>query len=291
MTANRELDRQALEGTPVSRTLPIPTLPLPTLVEPSRTGRLIGLLGLVAAALYEYLFLEFPLGRLDQRASFVSELSARDQPWHRLFESFDKTSGVLIVVLAYGLWLAVPAGRAVTAGCWSLAGFGLSTLGVGLLPMDCAISASRTCELNDELGRVSWMHQGHTVVSVTASISSIAALLLLGRALRTRSGWAVAARGSVVVLPVVVLMDGVLAVLGLGWGRGETGTFAGGLYSFLGTFERIEILALTLWLAALAANLVYVSRGGVCLGRDENRTDDAVQVSGSAVQAPTGADR
>jgi len=163
---------------------PEPTQQLGTTYRASRRERwtprtrTAGWLGLVCAALYSYLMLEIPLGQVSMKTAFVSELSARDQPWHQLFEAFDITSGVLMVLIALALAKVVPAGRGPTWGWISVIGFGVSTLLVGSLPMDCAASMTKACALAETQGRVSWMHWGHEVFSVTATMSPTFTALL-----------------------------------------------------------------------------------------------------------------
>ena len=57
------------------------------------------ILGMFSAALYVYVLIEIVIGDVDRNVSFVSELSARDQPHHLLFQAFDATAGALIAVL------------------------------------------------------------------------------------------------------------------------------------------------------------------------------------------------
>ena len=223
--------------------------------------RTAGWLGLVCAALYSYLMLEVPLGRLDMPTSFVSELSARDQPWHQLFEAFDITSGVLMVLIALALANVVPAGRGPTWGWISLAGFGVSTTLVGSLPMDCAASMTRICAVDEMQRHFSWMHWGHEVFSVTATFSLVASMYLIGRRLRDVPGLRLAGHYTLVALPVVLLLCVPLTAYGLGLGVDlTTGAPIWRVHHFFGVYERIQINLAVGWLAVLGLCLLRVSR-------------------------------
>src|SRR4051794_28809069 len=222
-----------------------------------RIVQVAGISGMAGAITYSYLLLDLLLSSLDPRRAFVSEESARDQPWHQLFAAFDLTAGILIVVLGVGLLRARVPGGTFLAGTISLITFGASTIGVALLPLDCAPSASVACQLRENTGAVSWMHQGHTVVSVTASASVMLSLLLLGLSLRSRPRWRQAGRASLIVIGPVFALSAVLSAVGLGWGRSEgDGTPGGDARELLGVFERAEIMLVVGWLLILAWTLL-----------------------------------
>jgi hypothetical protein len=214
--------------------------------------RACAVLGLIGAALYLYLLTEVAIGDVDRHVSFVSELSARDQPHHLLFQAFDVSAGAFIVALGLGLSRGTPTGRVRTPGSLCVLGFGLATASVGLLPLDCAPSASRACSLNEQFGRVSLVHHLHTVASVLSTMTVIASLALLGWASRARPGWRPVAWFAAVALPVVSVLSTTLAVLGLGWGLDESTTAAAHVRALLGVGQRVELLIVAGWITVLS---------------------------------------
>jgi hypothetical protein len=223
------------------------------------------ILGMFSAALYVYVLVEIVIGDVDRSVSFVSELSARDQPHHLLFQAFDATAGALIAVLGVGLGLIqCPGGRRAGAGwrwgCRCMVGFGLATGAVACLPLDCAASASRACGLKEQSGRVSLVHQAHSVASVLSTVAVIASLAVLGWSSRARPGWRPVAWAAAAALPVVSVLSATLALLGLGWGLEGSETAGGHVRAVLGIGQRVELLVVAGWICVLSACLFRAAR-------------------------------
>jgi len=229
---------------------------------PARGVRCGAVLGLIGAACYVYLLVEVAIGDLDRTLSFVSELSARDQPHHLLFQAFDLAAGLLIAALGLGLHRGLPAGpgRAWGWGAGSVVAFGLATAAVGLLPLDCAASARRACALNEQSGRVSLVHHAHTAASVLTTLAVIASMGLLGWAARECPGWRPLTWYAATALPLVCVLSALLAVLGLGWRREGSTTTAAHLRAVLGVGQRLELLAVAGWITVLAVCLLRSGR-------------------------------
>ena len=199
---------------------------------------------------------------LDRNLSFVSELSSRDQPHHLLFQAFDLAAGLLIAALGLGLLRGLPTGPgwAWGWGSGSVVAFGLATTAVGLLPLDCAASASRACALNEQSGRVSLVHHAHTAASVLTTVAVIASMGLLGWAARECPGWRPLTWYAATALPLVCVLSALLAVLGLGWRREGSTTTAAHLRAVLGVGQRLELLAVAGWITVLAVCLLRSGR-------------------------------
>lgn len=233
----------------------------------TRRVAVCALLGLCGAALYVSAPVELVIGDLDRSVSFVSELSARDQPHHVLFQSFDVVAGVFFVALGVGLgrvgwWGRGRAGAGWRWGCRSVVGFGLATVTAACLPLDCAASASRTCELREGSGQVSAVHQAHSAASALSTLAVIAGLVLLGWSSRSRPGWRPATWAAALALPVISVLSAVLALLGLGWGLGDSETTGGHLRAVLGIAQRTEILVVSGWIGVLSACLLRAAATG-----------------------------
>lgn len=223
------------------------------------------LLGMFSAALYVYVLIEIVVGDVDRNVSFVSELSARDQPHHLLFQAFDATAGALIAVLGVGLGLVRrPVGQRAGAGwrwgCCCVVGFGLATGAVACLPLDCAASASLACGLKEQSGRVSLVHHAHSVASVLSTVAAIASVALLGWSSRGRPGWRPVAWAAAAAFPVVSVLSATLALLGLGWGLEDSETAGGHLRAVLGIGQRVELLVVAGWIGVLSACLLRAAR-------------------------------
>jgi hypothetical protein len=216
--------------------------------------RFAAALGLVAALLYAPLTSELRLATLPHRVSFVSELSAGDQPSHAFFQATDIVSGALIVVLAYGLFLRLAPRRRVLNGVWPLAAFGMSTCGVGVLPLDCAPSADAACRRAEIAGSVSAIHQAHTVISVIGSVAVVVSMVTGGRLLRREPGLALAGWSGLAAAPVVGTLLAILAYLGVERHPAHK------LAANLGVIQRAELMIVAAWLALLSVELWSAAR-------------------------------
>jgi Protein of unknown function (DUF998) len=196
----------------------------------------------IAAAVFDCAFLLQGLSpsTLSAVNSLVSELEARDQPGSRLFGLASLLSGLMAMVFAVTLQRRLPPGRTGLAGCWAIALFGLGGIADALMPMDCAPSVEAACRRLEEQGRLSWFHQWHTWSSVLGTVALLASLWLLGRHLRGRPGWEVAAAVGRWGFPWLTAVSGVVAVMTLRYLPG------------LGVVQRVQTVGIAGWLVVLA---------------------------------------
>ncbi len=179
---------------------------------------------------------------LDVLNGYVSELSARDQPGSTLFRTGDAVAGLLAVAAA-ALGARDQRQRWALVGWGGLAVFGASTMiDVTWTPMDCATFIDSGCAVRELVGTVSLPHELHAATSSLAIAGALVAMGALGLAARDvpvavppRAAWtwfSVTAFATVATL--VALMGG----------------------SWAGVAQRLQVLAISTWLVALAVRAV-----------------------------------
>lgn len=116
----------------------------------------------------------------DAASAYVSELSARDQPFTRLFRGFDAAAGLaLAVAVGVLLWRDRRSGR-----MWRRNGpfvalglFGLATFADAMLPLSCAPTSDAICAVEERLGLLPLTHQLHVVSSSLAGGFALVSLV------------------------------------------------------------------------------------------------------------------
>lgn len=182
--------------------------------------------------------------RVSVRDSFVSDLGAAGQPHAAVFNFLDVLSGIGIVVLAWGLWRHLGAGRLIGMGCLTLAGFGAGSIAEALLPLDCASSLNAACAEREASGHgISWADRGHTIASVYSIVAVLLSMLFLCWALRHTRGWRWPARCWLVAGPLVFLLTAYVGAAALD-------------RQLPGIAERIYVAAFSLWVLTLAGGLL-----------------------------------
>jgi hypothetical protein len=152
-------------------------------------------LAAVAGVSYTAWILEFLLSPdIDVVDGYVSELSARGQPYRLVFSAGDFTTGVLTVGVALAALLMLRRRPWAVAGWSALGLFGLWAIGDSVFSMDCAPSIDTTCALRERADQVSFSHQFHSVTSSLVIFFGIAALLALSIAARRYGWWPALAR-------------------------------------------------------------------------------------------------
>ena len=219
-----------------------PVVPRPVVRARSRvTGVVLLLVGLLAAASNcSFVFRALSPSRLDPFNSMISELEVPGQPFSEFFRWSSLLSGVLAAVFAAGLSRRLPPGRLGSAGCSALAVFGLAGAVDALIPMDCAPSASAVCFRAELDGPTSWPYQAHTWFDVAGTVALLASLWLLGRHLRHRAGWRVAAVAGGIGFVSLCVGSAVLTAMAIWYLPG------------VGLVQRLVVLATSAWLAVLA---------------------------------------
>ncbi|MEV6802804.1 DUF998 domain-containing protein [Micromonospora rifamycinica] len=201
----------------------------------ARTGAAVALVA--AAACYaSWLFAPVFNPGLRPVRSYLSELAARDQPYHLVFQLGDVVTGLCAVVA--GLLLGRVAWEVPRVARWGLVVFGVATaVDGGWTTMDCAPSVDARCARLEELGELSWRHQAHTVTSSVAVagalLSLVAFLVVLRGPARRRAGLVVA------VVLAVGTVGTLVASVRPGYG--------------LGLWQRTQLTGLSGWLLLAAA--------------------------------------
>jgi hypothetical membrane protein len=150
---------------------------------------------MIAAITYSSWVLEVFLNpHLDVLDGYVSELSARDQPYHLVFSAGDLITGVLTIVIAATALARLRRRPLAVAGWIFLLSFGGWAIGDSVFSMDCAPSVDTTCALRERADKVSFSHQFHEVTSSMVIFSGIAAILVLSVAARRYGWWPTLAR-------------------------------------------------------------------------------------------------
>jgi hypothetical protein len=101
-----------------------------------------------------------------RHGAFVSELSASTQPFADFFRYFDAFSGTLLVVAAVFWLLSMTKSpiRTVAAAVFALCG--IANIVDSLLPLQCASTLERRCQVLESTGRVGVVHQLHLYESL-----------------------------------------------------------------------------------------------------------------------------
>ncbi|MFJ6198500.1 DUF998 domain-containing protein [Micromonospora sp. NPDC092111] len=213
----------------------------------SRSARAVPAVALaLAAVLYaSWLFGPVLNPRLGLVGGYLSELAARDQPYHLFFQLGDVATGLCAAVA--GLVLARVARDMPWPAWWGAVLFGVATaLDGGYTSMDCAPSVDARCARLEELGDLSWRHQAHTVTSAVAVtgglLSMVAILTVLRGAARRRPGLAVA------VVLAVGTVGTLVASVDPGFG--------------LGLWQRVQLVGLSGWLLLAGAVAHWGPRPG-----------------------------
>ncbi|MFF9894382.1 DUF998 domain-containing protein [Streptomyces longispororuber] len=243
------------------RTPPAP----PAAAAPRAVRATVAALLVLGAAAYTSWTLEavLPTG-LSPPRSYVSELAARDQPYGAFFRTVDCAAGLLVGAGAVGGLVrlraggAVPRARALSGLGWAgTAVFGAATAADAWLPLSCAPTADAACAARERAGLVPATHAAHAVSSSVAVAGALAGMVLLTAAVRRAGEGGARLRGTLAVLVAVEVAASawtVAAVLAFDAGHGTWG---------LGVGQRLQVLAIAVWLVVLAW---HVRRGG-CEGR------------------------
>jgi hypothetical protein len=131
---------------------------------------------------------------IDVFDGYVSELSARDQPYHLVFSAGDFITGVLTIIVAAAALIRLRRRPLAVTGWIFLLSFGIWAIGDSVFSMDCAPSIDTGCALRERAGKVSFSHQFHDVTSSMVIFSGIAAILVLSIAARRYGWWPALAR-------------------------------------------------------------------------------------------------
>lgn len=126
------------------------------------TRRIAALAIAIGGVLYASWFIQWIVPtKLNPISSYISELSASDQPYPLIFRSVDFTAGVLLIVGSIAALTSGARSRWAVCGWVSLLLFGASTISDSQSPMKCAETASAQCArlgALDQLGVQDTLH-------------------------------------------------------------------------------------------------------------------------------------
>jgi hypothetical membrane protein len=224
---------------------------------------IIGVFQAIAAVSYSSWVLEIFLSpHIDVFDGYVSELSARDQPYHLVFSAGDFITGVLTIVVAVTALLRLRRRPLAVAGWAFLLSFGIWAIGDSVFSMDCAPSLDTACALRERAGQVSFSHEFHDVTSSMVIFSGIAAILLLSIAAR-RYGW----------WPALARWGWPLAIAEAGLAIATLALMLAGRWLGLAQRVQITILCLALFVIAWALLADRRRRGGSAVGAADGAFD------------------
>jgi Protein of unknown function (DUF998) len=178
----------------------------------------------------------------------VSELGARTaaHPW--IVNTAFVLLGVSVAALAAGVLRVLPRSRARLAAALGFAVSGACLAAAGLLPLDCPATIDAGCERALLDGDAPWQTYAHGYAGLLSRVAFLVTPFAIAAALWPRPAGALA-----------------LACGAIGVALGVAGVvfwwIAGGLDSSIGGFaERVELLPLHLWVAIVAAGVLYGTR-------------------------------
>ncbi|MEV0249972.1 DUF998 domain-containing protein [Nocardia sp. NPDC050712] len=203
----------------------------------------------LAGLCYSSWLLEFVLPvHADPVNSFLSELDAEGKPYRWVFSTGDKITATLLIPTALaGLWL-FPRRALTTVGWVALLCFSASTIADVLLPLhDCGTPGAPACA---EKALFPQLHQPHALSSTLAVTSIAVAVFAFSlAAFRYRPHWRILRE-----LGLVFLILGALATVWMLVADNLSGDYA------LGIAQRIQVGAMSLWLAALGIAVLREAR-------------------------------
>jgi len=185
--------------------------------------------------------------RLSVTFSLASDLAAKDQPWHLLFQFGDVAAGALAVAAAarmlgsgrrYRRWRWHRIGRAERAAWIMLAVFGVATICDGsLTAMPCAASLDPGCPGNVTQGLGPAISDPHTISSAFAVIGGLGSAFAFWLASAPETAdrtWTAGLLVGGVATNIILLFELVRA--------GE----------FQGVWQRLQLVSLAAWLVYAA---------------------------------------
>jgi hypothetical protein len=215
--------------------------------------RLAILLLLIGGLLYADWVVEFFLPvALSPVTSFISELSALDEPYHAVFRTLDVAGGLIVMAGAVCAFAASPKSRALVAGWSALALFGLSNVLDAMTPLSCTITVREAC--TDQIPQDPWNWVGDPHVYASTGEEVFFAIAFVAIALAMRGSGAsrfdrhfALGLGALTVLASALsgLLDVELTFLGHN--------------DLLGLVQRAEVLLIACWIALVPGRLVMLA--------------------------------
>jgi hypothetical protein len=157
--------------------------------------------------------------------SYLGSLTAKS-PW--LYDRLAaNTSGVLVVVLAVGLWQALSPSRLGRLGAAALAATGVGMFLDGIFRLDCQpIDAGCSNE--------SWHSHAHKIESAFTAGFTLSSIVLLGLAFRRLPRWRDTWLPTIAAVPAVFLANLVFSPIGAGAATRAGTVVVSGTFAFFG---------------------------------------------------------
>ncbi|MFE0178645.1 DUF998 domain-containing protein [Streptomyces sp. NPDC059002] len=213
----------------------------------TRTSRAVALLLLVGALAYTtWVFEAFLPTGISPLRSYVSELAGEDQPYGTFFRTADLFGGLFVLAGAVVALVRPPRGALAVTGWAGLVLFGAATVADSRLPLSCAPTADAGCAARERAGDIPWTHAAHAFSSSSAVVGALIGMVLLTVVARRHAdSWPLLARTG----PVLVVVE----LAATGWTLAAVAAFDAGHGTWgLGVAQRIQLLSIAVWIAALA---------------------------------------
>lgn len=192
---------------------------------------LAGLCGLLAFVTFNVGLI---LGDLSQRPAFspaqddISYLGALTAKSAWLYDQVAaNTSGLLIVLLAIGLWRALSPSRLGRLGSATLAATGLGTFLDGIFRLDCQ-------SIDARCSNTSWHSHAHKIESDFTVGFTFVAIVLLALAFRRLPGWRASWLPTIAAIPAVFVANAAFSALGPGAATRAGTVVVLGVVAFIG---------------------------------------------------------
>lgn len=186
---------------------------------------------------------------LDAVTSYISELSASDQPHHLVFRSADLVAGILLIVGSIAALATTTRSRWAIAGWVSLTFFGMSTISDSQSPMRCAETANATCARLGRLDELGFRDDLHTFTSAGEDLFfglTMVCLMVVA--------WRIGAPSR--LRHVATIVAG-LIVIAWAWTTASAARFEiDHINDVLGLAQRTEVTLIGLWLVLVSVALL-----------------------------------
>lgn len=215
--------------------------------------RLAVLLLLIGGLLYADWIVEFfvPIA-ISPVTSFISELSALNEPYHTVFRALDVAGGLLVMVGAGCAFLATPRTRPLVVGWAALGMFGLSNVLDAMTPLTCTITVRASCSAQSPKDPWQWVGDPHVYASSGEEVFFAIAFVAIAVAMHRTGALHPDMRFAMVLGALTVLVSIVSGLL-----DGEQ-TFLGH-DDLLGLVQRAEVLLMACWIALVPGRLVMLA--------------------------------
>ncbi|MEO6472904.1 MAG: DUF998 domain-containing protein [Aeromicrobium sp.] len=220
-------------------------------------ARKVGAIAIAAGGiLYASWFVQWVVPtNLSAMSSYISELSASNQPHHLVFRATDLAAGMLLIVGSTAALLSTIRSRWAVTGWVSLLLFGASTIADSQSPLPCAATADPHCDHLSDLGQLGWADSLHTFTSAGEDLFFGLTMLSL-MIVAWRIGVPIGLRRAATAIAIGI-------VLAWAWTLGAAAEFELHLINGelrindqLGVAQRTEVSLIGVWLVLVAIGLL-----------------------------------